>query len=293
MIKYHIYTSIEEGENLWNTFSPKVELYDDWKFRFTYWNFTKPEICFVVGYENNIPFGLLPLQWNNDGYYEFFGGDFMSYNALFIKETFEHLKNDFLNQINKPIYLRWMRTPFSHPKLKTTEKSTFFLPVKNFTNLDDYFQNVLSPTRKKQIRKEMRKILKQDTNITFNNFDDLDLLVQLNKKRFGDNSVFNKPYRYEFFKAILKIFDAQIITVTIDGEKVGIGLRIIYNNTLYGINTGVKEGTANVGKFLYLKAIEFAIENKLEKYDALEGAYGWKEEFGFLGRPQYHLDLRN
>lgn len=292
MINFKCITDINDAKNYWEQFSPNTELYDSWEFRYTYWQFTKPNIFFYVGLENDEPFGLLPLQWNENGYLEFFGGDFMSYNELFIRDTHQHLKAEFLKHIDKPVYLRWMKSPIPHEDLITSEKSTYYLPLIGLESLDDYFQKFLSPTRKKQIRKEMRKILNQNTELLFNNFDDLELLVDLNRKKFGEDSVFHKPYRYEFFKEIINKFDANMLTVIIDNEKVAVGLRISFNNILYGINTGVKEGTSNLGKFLYLKAIEFGIENKREKYDALEGAYGWKEIFGFSARPQYHLDLR-
>jgi len=293
MIRFELITDIQGAESLWNHISSKQELYDLWDFRFSYWEFEKPEILFVAGYDDENLIGLLPLQWNKDGYYEFFGGSFMSYNQIFIKKEYLDTQKEFLDQVNKPMWLRWMTSPLNHQMLTTSDPSTYFLPLSGLTSLDDYFEKFVGKTRRKQLKKEMRNVLKQNTELIINNTSDISSLVELNKMKFGEASVFHNSNRQAFFEKIVSLFPSYILTVKIDNEIAAVGLRITYNNILYGINTGVKEGTKNLGKFLYLKAIEFAIENKLEKYDALEGAYGWKEEFGFLGRPQYHLDLRN
>lgn len=293
MIRFELITDIHEAEALWDYISPKQELYDLWNFRFSYWEFEKPEVLFVAGYDDDNLIGLLPLQWSKDGYYEFFGGSFMSYNQLFIKKEYLDTQIEFLSQVNKPMWLRWMASPVDHPNLTTSDPSTYFLTLIGLTSLDDYFEKFVGKTRGKQLKKEVRNVLKQNTELIIDNTSDISSLVEFNKKRFGETSVFHNSNRQAFFEKIVSLFPSYILTVKIDNEIAAVGLRIIHKNILYGINTGVKEGTKNLGKFLYLKAIEFAIENKLEKYDALEGAYGWKEEFGFEGRPQYHLDLRD
>lgn len=290
---YKQITTIEEAKTIWDELNPNVELFDNWEFRYLYYQFSTPPLYFYAGYDGEELVGVLPLQWNETlGYLEFFGGQFMSYNSIYVKPGYEAYRPDFLTQIDKPAYLRWMRTPVEHAKLSESTASTYYMDLKGISTLDEYFQKYVGKTTGKQIRKEMRNIMKLDPVLSEDKFEDFDTLVKYNKEKFGESSVFHSAFRQEFFQEIFKHFDCHMLSLRINNELQAVGLRIKYNNVLYGINTGVKSGTSNLGKLLYLKAIEYCIDNKIEKYDALEGAYGWKEAFGFLSRPQYHLDLR-
>jgi len=294
MITYNKITTIEEAEKIWNYFSLNEELYDVWEFRHIYWNFTRPKICFLVGYENNKPFCLLPLQWNNEGYWEFFGGIFMSYNKFFINETHKHHIERALQEISEPVYLRWMSEPIKTEKLEEKNPSTYYLPLKELTSIDDYFKIFWEGRSKKrsELKRQLRKIEEKNIELSLNDFSFLPLLAELNLNKFSEKSTFNRPFLLEFFQEVSKRFSCRMLVLKIDNEPVGLAFRIIHKNIIYGINSGVVPGHGSISKYLFIKTIELGIREKLYKYDALGGAFGWKDEFGFKGRSEYFLDLR-
>ncbi len=80
---------------LWDIFSPKKTLDDEWDFRYTFYKYLKFPLRFIVGFDNGKPIGLLPLQLNtNKGvsqkkfearepFLEFFGGIDTGDNKIF------------------------------------------------------------------------------------------------------------------------------------------------------------------------------------------------------------------
>lgn len=292
MLSFQTITSLEEAKTYWQLLSPKEEIYDEWLFRYLYYKYLNCPIHFIVGFDGKEAIGLLPLQWNaQENYLEFFGGRFMSYNTIFVKKGYEYVQIQLVEQLQKPAYLRWLRHPIAHPSL-TTITPTYYLPLRGLKDTDNYLDKYWHGKSKNEFKRQTKRLLETNIEITYNNFADFDHLVEFNKQKWGQESVFYNPYRSEFFKDVIQNFECHLISIKIDGQLSAVAFRIGYKGILYGINAGLKEGSKNLGKFIYLKTIELGINLNKEKYDALEGSYNWKEDFGFQARQQYSLDLR-
>lgn len=108
-MKFDIVIDIDKAKNIWDLLSPKQKIDDEWDFRYVFYKDLNIPIHFIVGYVNNTPVGLLPLQQNTlkglmppyypkDGkeFLEFFGGDDTDDNDIFINSTYESEKLKFL-----------------------------------------------------------------------------------------------------------------------------------------------------------------------------------------------------
>lgn len=290
MINYRILTNIDESKEIWNKLSNEEEIFDLWEFRYQYYKFLNFPLYFITAYDAEKPVGLLPLMENN-GILEFFGSSYMSYNPIFTEDRYNNLREELINKIKMPANLKWMKSSINHPRLTAVEKSTYFLNLKDYTNLEDYINKTWTGKSKNTLRRKIKKIELQNPKIIIDNKDDLDLLIELNKKRFGKSSVFNLPFRDDFFKEVVNKFNTKIISIKINNIIQAVALMLIHNNKIYLINTGANLEIDNLGVYLALQTIEYAIKSGAEIYDGLEGNYGWKENFGFKPRPQYYLDL--
>ena len=117
----------------------------------------------------------------------------------------------------------------------------------------------------------------------------MDLLVELNKKSFGEKSSFNKPFRSEMFHDLLELnFDIHLLSYIINGKKEAVSFSIKYNNVYNYINTGSnKNDTFNLGSYIIYQQIERAIEFKAKYLDAGMGDLGWKEIWHLEKTSQY------
>ncbi len=294
MITFKIISDLTEAEKIWKLLSSNEEIFDVWEFRYSYYKYLNYPLFFLTAFENNEAIALLPLM-ENKGVLEFFGSNFMSYNTLFVKRGYEHLKKDLIYQLNKPANLKWMKEPVEIPSLETDDKSTYFLNLMEIKNIDEYFENLWgggSKSRSKT-RQQIRKIESLNPEIKYNNFSDLKSLIKLNIEKFGEESVFKKPFRIDFFNELINNFECHMISIFIENNFKGSILSLKHNNIFYALTIGAESSINNLGKYLYIKNIELAINLKSTKYDAMEGNYGWKEAFGFRPRPQYFLNLTN
>jgi hypothetical protein len=66
MLRFECVQDIDKAKELWELFSPKQTIYDDWDFRFTFYKYYQPKIFFYVGYLNDDPIGVFPLQQENN-----------------------------------------------------------------------------------------------------------------------------------------------------------------------------------------------------------------------------------
>lgn len=293
MITFTCIKTINEAEKIWKALSPLEEIYDEWIYRYLYYKFTEPDIEFYVAYDNDDAVGLLPLQWNEkEKYLEFFGGQFASYNSIFIKKGYEHVRELLINQLTKPAYIRWLRDTIDRTDVKDSG-NTYNLQLDGLHSVDDFLQQNLRSKRRNELKRQMRKIDELQPTVFLDRLSDYDTLVTLNRKKFGEESLFFLPNRTEFFREAMNHFTFHTHSVEIKGEICAVSLRIEYKNKIYGINSGVKEGINNLPKFLFLKTIELGISLGLKEYDALDGDHGWKENFHFKPRQQYMIDLRS
>ena len=285
MIKYEVINDIVEAEKLWNLFSDNAGLYDLWEFRYCFYKYYNYPLNFIVGYDQGQPIGLLPLQYNNDkNYLEFFGGSYMDSNRLFIQQRYKKYIPGFYNQIKQKAKLLDIIGDDSFTRSLPLEDHNYSLNISEFNNIQECL-NKLLPSKKRKVK----IIEKNKINILNNNPYDLNLMIELNIKRFGKDSIFNLPHYKKIFHDLLELeIQCNIITIEINNIKEAVAISVFYNNVYYYLCAGSNiVNIPNLGSYVTIKTIEKAIALKSKIYDAGIGDCGWKELWHFNKHSQY------
>lgn len=291
MITFKIITELEEAEAMWKKISQEDRFSNTWLFRYLYYRYFSFPLTFYVAYDNEVPVAILPLQLNTKtSLLEFFGGDYFEDNEVLTLPGFEFCKQLLLSQVTSPARLEWMKEDF--PEYGSTViDETYSLPLKGITSIEEYIEQFWHGKPKRNLKAQIRKLLELNLQITYDQFEDVDEMMEKNVIRFKDESTFLKPHRKEYIHDLINTGYAHTITITIDGNKESIGFSLVYKNDYIGLNSGTNPEFNGLGKMLILEKIKQAIHFKTDIYEARAGNLGWKETFGLTKRPQFQLTL--
>ena len=293
-IKIEIIKDLATAEMLWNTFTPRETIYDEWEFRYCFYKYFNYELFFYTAYEEGKPVGLLPLEYNSDqNYLEYFGGNFMEDNRVLVKPGYEYLIPDFFNAPKQKMVFLDIRgnDPFIQ-KLEIRDNK-FVLDLSKVGSVENYLQNYFGSETRKTFRKCFKKITDRKLNILINNFEDIELLFEYNIRQFGDKSRFvDRPHRKEIFRDLLNLsFEPVLFTFEVDGVKEGVSLCLKYKKVYESFNTGIRnDSIKHLFAFMIMKNIDYALQNGMLYYDAFGADCNWKEKWGFTKIPQYKFE---
>lgn len=292
-ITFTTITDVSEAEKMWKAISAEDHFANTWLFRYLYYKYFSFPLSFLVAWDAHKPVGLLPLQYNTDNnYLEFFGGGYFEDNAILTLPGYEYVKPLLLSEINSPLLLEWMEEEI--PGFSSTvEDMTYSLNLENLTSVEEYLEQYWQGKTKRNLKAQIRKLQEANIQITYDDFEDVDEMMDKNIKRFGNESTFLKPHRREFIHDLIATGFAHTITISINGKHESIGFAVIYKNECIGLNSGTNPEFNGLGKMLILEKLKQAITHGAQIYEARAGDLGWKEAFHLTPRPQYHLDLRS
>lgn len=301
-MEFKIVTKIEEARDIWNKLSPHKTIDDEWDFRYAFYKYLPYKLNFIVGYDNEEPIGLLPLQKDNlsglmPPYYkkdnkpflEFFGGDDMDDNMLLTKPGYEDSLPIFLSQLSLPTYLAPLAKQYLSSEFYTYK---YFINLSTFKTHEDFIDATWQGDSRGKFKRGIRSLHKKHKiEIIENDLEDINLLSDLNTQRFGKSSSFNFPYRKEIFFDLAKLYETQIITIKADGVRQAVSYGIYYKKTYISMNIGVNPEINNLGKLIIMLQIDKAILKDCSSYDAGKGDSGWKEVYKLQKSPQFKLEL--
>ncbi len=305
--KVVVVSSIKECEKLWGEFSPNLSLFDTWEFRLAFYEAYKYKPYFLVLKKNGENLALLPLWYEDNNFYNknlkrytWFGSYWQEDNKFFAKNI------DYV-----PILLSLAPTPLYLNAIsqETVEKlegkadfkedePKYVLDLKGFKNHEDYLMTLKKNTRR-NLRKDRNRILRQNPKVVMDNFSDLDILIDLAKKRFkekGEDTDWEDPRRIETFKNVIKFsgrsYKVRMIKVKINEKDAGVDLIGIFNKTYYALKCGYNiSGFSGIGNFINLLEIDDAIKLGMEKIDFLQNNYQWKNKY-FPPVPLYKFEKK-
>lgn len=290
-MEYKIITSLDEAKNAWNHFSKNEQIYDVWEYRYCYYKFFNYPLHFISALENGDMVGLLPLQRNTDtGIIEFFGGQFFLENKIWTKPQNSLQPKDLLNQLSEPVKLLKLSNEV-HGMNNELYAYRYELRLEGYHDVFDYLQETWGNKSRKNFLAQIKQLHQQSVEIIYDNFSDLQIMVEFNKKRFGNESSFFFPHRMDFINQVIEEFDAHLVSIKINGQTEAVGFGVKYNNSFIGINSGRNLEINSLGKFLSLQKIQQAISLGASRYDALLNDLGWKESFHFDRIPQYQIEI--
>lgn len=297
-LTFSLVQDLAAAEKLWRQFSPNQTPYDDWAYRSSFYLPTKFPLHFYLGQLENQPIGLLALQFNpQKNALEFFGGSFMEYNHVLILPEHQFLAIEFyrhlIGEAQENIILRdLIDGDDSLPGYEPYDQ-TFTLDLSQFKTTDEFFQQKFSSKSRNSFRRKFRQLEKK-IEIIENNFEDLDLLIEYNKTRFGQESSFQDPAQIETFHLFPKLeLDFILQTFVVNGSKEAVSLSLAYHDIFLYIMAGTNLSRyPNLGSYLVLKAIEKGLAKDKNTFDAGRNPSGWKDRWHLDPHPVYRL-VRN
>jgi hypothetical protein len=286
--KVEIISEIEDCFKLWKEMSPQKTLFDTWEFRFAFYLSYKYKPYFILLKNQKDNLGLLPLWFEEDkNRYCWFGSWWQEENRFFVKE--QNLIPHLISFSKKPILLNAI-SPFSVSKIKNLikferDEPKYILNLENLKSSEDYLMK-LKKNRRRNLRKDRNRILKQNPKIIINNFSDFEHLVKLSKKRFkkkGESADWEDSRREETFRQVIKLagksYNVRMITVKIGDRVAGVDLIAIFNNCYYTLKCGYDvENFSGIGNFVNLFEIDDAISLGMKRIDFLQNSYQWKNK---------------
>lgn len=293
-IRFEIIKDLEQAHKLWDIFTPRKTIYDEWDFRYCFYKYFNYELFFYVGFVLDEPVGLLPLQWNPEGYLEFFGGSYMEDNRVYVKQRCEERIPEFYRQIDRKAKLEYIRGEDAFTKQLKFKDNKFILPLSSFTSTDEYLMTYFQPDTHKRMQKKVRHIEKIGVEISYNQPEDLEQLFQFSIEYFGEESAFVwRPYHQEIFRDFLKLsFKPFLLGFTVGGVRQGVSLALLSHQNYAYVSMGMKvEREKDLNTYIHLKNIETALAAKAELLDAFTGDFGWKERWHFQKVPQFALEI--
>jgi len=284
-------SDIQKCFNLWQEFSPQKTLFDTWEFRYAFclgYRFKPHFLLLKSPYEN---LALLPLWFDEDEKkYVWFGSAWQEEVSFFSKDP-KYIPV-LLSLAPSPLFLNAI-SPESVNSLRggqikfEPDEAKYILNLEGLTSHEDYLMT-LKKNARHDLRKDRRRIERQNPQIIINNFSDLDNLIELAKKRFsekGEKTDWEDPRRIETFRQVIKLagksYQVRMITVKI-GEKIaGVDLACLFNKTYFAIKCGYNVAEfPGIGNFVNLFEIDDAINlGGMKKIDFLQNNYQWKSRW--------------
>jgi hypothetical protein len=305
--KIVVVSDIKECEKIWREFSPNLTLFDTWEFRNAFYEAYKYKPYFLVLKKDGENLALLPLWYEDNNFYEknlkrytWFGSDWQEENKFFTKDV--NYVPVLLSLAPSPLYLNAIpkeEVEKLNNKVKfEEEEAKYVLDLRNFKNHEDYLMTLKKNVRR-NLRKDRNRILKQNPEIVLDNFSDIDILIELAKKRFrerGESADWDDPRRVETFKNVIKFsgrsYKVRMIKVKINGKDAGVDLVCLFNKTYFAVKCGYNISEfSGIGNFINLYEIDDAIKLGMEKVDFLQNNYQWKNKY-FPPVPLYKFEKK-
>lgn len=288
-LRVEVADRIKECFLLWKKFSPRKNLFDLWEFRYAFYLGYRYQPYFFILKENQKEVGLLPLWYDTQKKKFFwFGSDWQEEVSFYVEDK-KYIKT-LLEIAPSPLHLNAISKAeieeiiSSLPFQKDDPK--YVLDLRKFSNHEDFLKT-LKKNRRRNLRKDRNRILKQNPKIILDDFSYFYSLIELAKKRFekkGEETDWEDPRRIKTFEKIIslsgKSYKVRMITVKIKDKVAGVDLVAIYNKTYYCLKCGYDvENFPGIGNFVNLLEIDDAIKLGMEKIDFLQNSYQWKEKY--------------
>jgi len=289
-----LYVEIVSDENrcleLWKEFSPGKSLFDTWEFRLAFYLAYKPRLHFILFKNKSEHIALLPIWYEEDKKkYFWFGSAWQEENNFFTKEPI--LIPILLSLSPRPILLNAISlndTPLDRRLISNfkTDDSKYILDLENIKSSEDFLMR-LKKNRRHDLRKDRRRIEKQNPKIIINNFSDFEELVRISTERFrqkGEKADWEDPRRIEAFHQVIKLsgksYKIRMITVRVGDKVAGVDLIALFNNSYYTLKCGYDvKNFSGIGNFVNLFEIQDAICLGIKKIDFLQNSYQWKDRW--------------
>ncbi|RJX33954.1 MAG: GNAT family N-acetyltransferase [Desulfarculus sp.] len=299
MFQSFIVSDLDQCRELWTGLLPQEFLTDLWEVRACFQRHFQRPPAFVVCRDGGQVKGLLPLSWlEESGGYGFFPGEtwqgktWLEQNRILAQGegTLEAL----LSSCPSPFHLRYL-SDWGLPLAETApvdEIGYLFHPPRYGYDLENYFQEFSGKSRK-QILREVGRLEERGLELRYDHAPDFDLMVSLNRDRFGGHSYFADPRFIAGFRELFNLLRERgwlrLTTVILGGRPAAVDMGAVYQGVYTLLAGGTDPETPGVAKLINLQHMRLACRERLREVDFLCGDFTWKKMFHLFPRPLYLL----
>jgi hypothetical protein len=268
----NIERNLENCQQLWNKFSPRKVLWDEWDVNVCFYDPNIYQLMFMYTDKS-----LLPLVYNSkDNRHEFFGNGFVENRTFWIDDSEVEL---FFDELPENTYLFDMNGAAVESLLQEHAIVGFAQDEhRNYLKktTEDWL-NDFSGKNRRCLLHDLRKLDYLKCTIEENGFDEC---IKFNVVRFGADSDFNDPDYLAAQKKLCLLPVIKYLVARIEGI-VAVAVIAIHNNILYVLHFGYDAslGISNLGKFLAWKCILLKESMQLDEVDFMAGTNDWKSRF--------------
>ncbi len=295
---------IAEAQKYRELLNPDLHYGDLRELRYIFFKHFWYEAYFYVGFVDQQPIGLLPLQYNtshnssekyvvtSQDFLEFFGGWWFENNKIFIKPWYESYIPEFMQALKLPAYLQRITT--EHPYIHSLPigEHQYILDVSKRTSYNDFLDERFEGKTKATFKKQMKKIEEENTiEIIINHKEDLETMVDRNIERFGSDSSFTRPHRQAIFRDMVQSdrLETYVLTFMVNRNKEWVSLAIKHKDTYAYLNAWSTFNTNNLGKYIIMANIDMSIKLWCKTFDAMRGDGSRKEKWHLTAIPEYNF----
>ncbi len=291
-----VYTDMEKCFSLWEAFSPKETLFDEWDVRYSFYQGFKYKPHFYTIYEGRKALGILPLWFNElEKSFEFFGGWWIEGTSFFV--TDEHLVDFFMAILPTPVKLWSLRKdqPFDRMKVfgkvQTEDDMNYFKNIDGLSSIDSLMKEYKKKDRH-NINADYQRMRSYGVRLEVVDKNKqaqlqvLEKMFDMNKKRFintPDKSTFEQEgYRTAFRQLVKNVgsYDVKFFVAKIQKHIAAIDMVITHNDTYYqfqGVND-IKRFNG-IGNYMVYVELKDAIDNGYKMVDCLQEDHSWKHRY--------------
>jgi len=293
MIEIKVTSDLETAKHLWTELSPDKNIYDLWDFRYCFYRHDPQPLKFYAAYDDGRAVALLPLQYNRElDCLEFFAENFMENNRPFFKAGYEYLLPELFGQdFGATVKLYDLDGLDAFTSALPVEDYVYYIDLPGLKNFEDYLLRAFSDRKKRAKFKRAIALLQEEheVKVAINDFNDLRLVMDLNIKKFGDESYLHADKERQPFYDLLKLpLNWQLVTVMVDGVKLAGSLSVVYGGIYFYMIAGADTvAEPHVFKYLTKVNLELAIAKRAEVFNCSLGDCNWKSHWHMATYPQY------
>lgn len=288
-LSFRAVTDLEECRALWEKFSPGHTIYQQWDWRYAHYRHLEFPVRFFTAYDGEVPVGILPLQYEPvEEYWEFFGGEEMEDNGIWMTPGYEDQARELLLAFDEPIWLDYLPVSCDWPGTHAADDVGFELDLAKVASVDDFIEHHLSGKLRKQIRASYRRVTESEVEVVNGSPTDLDKLFDLNVQTFGVESGFYDKYSKDIYRDLLRLsYDRHILKVVHAGATIAVTVSFLFHGVYYFYVVGYdRAAVKDLSAYLNLINIDEAIKTGATKIDFGYHDCGWKDRWG-LARVEY------
>jgi len=284
-----VVSDIDSCFRLWRKFSPKKTLFDTWEFRFAFYKAYRYKPYFLLLKNQSKELAFLPLWYEDEKKkYFWFGSDwqeevrFFSMDPNYVPFLLLFAPSPLLLNAISQDSVRSLNGKIEFEE----DESKYVLNLGGFRSHEDFLMTLKKKTRL-DLRRNRRRIERQNPKIIINNFSDFEHLVRLSKERFelkNEKTDWEDPRKVEAFRQVIELagksYEIRTISVLIGNRIAGVDLIALFNKCYYTLICGYNvTDFSGIGHFFNLFEIDDAIRLGMKKIDFLQDSYEWKNNF--------------